>query len=100
MKKLKMATQKLTFQEGCEKYLAYCRQRNLRKGTVDHYIICNVDSFSPPRELDIPSLEPISSDKATILEFRLSNYDNRMRNRVPNPSKTITYYEVIANQKR
>ena len=37
MKKLKMTTQKLTFEEGCNKYLEYCRQRNLREGTVRHY---------------------------------------------------------------
>ena len=38
MKKLKMtATKTLTFQEGCEKYLEYCRQRNLREGTINHY---------------------------------------------------------------
>ena len=31
MKKLKMtATADLTFEEGCNKYLEYCRQRNLR----------------------------------------------------------------------
>ena len=32
MKKLKMTTQKLTFSEGCNKYLENCRQRNLREG--------------------------------------------------------------------
>ena len=37
MKKLKMTTQKLTFSEGCNKYLEYCRQRNLRQGTINHY---------------------------------------------------------------
>ena len=37
MKKLKMTTQKLTFSEGCEKYLECCRQRNLRQGTINHY---------------------------------------------------------------
>ena len=37
MKNLKMTTQKLTFAEGCEKYLEYCRQRNLREGTIGHY---------------------------------------------------------------
>lgn len=38
MEKLKMkATKTLTFQEGCEKYLEYCRQRNLREGTINHY---------------------------------------------------------------
>ena len=37
MKKLKITTQKLTFEEGCNKYLEYCRQRNLRQGTINHY---------------------------------------------------------------
>ena len=38
MKKLKMkATKKITFEEGCNKYLEYCRQRNLRQGTINHY---------------------------------------------------------------
>ena len=38
MKKLKMTTtQSMTFEEGCNKYLEYCRQRNLREGTVGHY---------------------------------------------------------------
>jgi len=35
MKKLKMAKGTiLTFEEGCNKYLEYCRQRNLREGTI------------------------------------------------------------------
>ena len=37
MKKLKMTVGKLTFEEGCNKYLEYCRQRNLREGTIRHY---------------------------------------------------------------
>ena len=37
MKKLKMTTQSMTFEEGCNKYLEYCRQRNLRQGTINHY---------------------------------------------------------------
>ena len=38
MKKLKMsATKTMTFEEGCNKYLEYCRQRNLREGTIRHY---------------------------------------------------------------
>ena len=38
MKKLKMkAVAALTFEEGCNKYLEYCRQRNLREGTIGHY---------------------------------------------------------------
>ena len=37
MKKLKMTTQSITFEEGCNKYLESCRQRNLREGTIGHY---------------------------------------------------------------
>ena len=38
MKKIKMARgTTFTFSEGCEKYLEYCRQRNLRQGTINHY---------------------------------------------------------------
>lgn len=38
MKKLKMVKgTELTFEEGCNKYLEYCRQRNLRQGTINHY---------------------------------------------------------------
>ena len=38
MKKLKMARGvTLTFEEGCNKYLENCRQRNLRAGTINHY---------------------------------------------------------------
>lgn len=27
----------LTFEEGCEKYIEYCKQRNLRQATIEHY---------------------------------------------------------------
>ena len=38
MKKIKMARgTTLTFEEGCNKYLENCRQRNLREGTINHY---------------------------------------------------------------
>ena len=38
MKKLKMSKgTALTFEEGCNKYLENCRQRNLRQGTINHY---------------------------------------------------------------
>ena len=38
MKKLKMTATTLTFEEGCNKYLEYCRQRNLREGTINSQI--------------------------------------------------------------
>lgn len=31
------ASQAMTFEEGCNKYLEYCRHRNLREGTIGHY---------------------------------------------------------------
>ncbi len=38
MKKLQMAkTETITFEEGCNKYLDDCRQRNLREGTIISY---------------------------------------------------------------
>ena len=30
-------TQAVTFEDGCNKYLDNCRQRNLREGTINHY---------------------------------------------------------------
>ncbi|MBE7055835.1 MAG: site-specific integrase [Ruminococcaceae bacterium] len=38
MKKLQMLiSNTITFEEGCNKYLDNCRQRNLREGTINHY---------------------------------------------------------------
>ena len=38
MKKIKMSRGvSFTFEEGCNKYLENCRQRNLREGTINHY---------------------------------------------------------------
>lgn len=38
MKKLKMNNLGgLTFEEGCNKYLLFCKERNLRDGTIKHY---------------------------------------------------------------
>ena len=38
MQKIKMSRGTLlTFEEGCNKYLENCRQRNLREGTINHY---------------------------------------------------------------
>ena len=38
MKKLSMISQvSITFEEGCDKYILNCKQRNLRQGTINHY---------------------------------------------------------------
>ena len=59
MKKLKMkSTKSITFEEGCNKYLEYCRQRNLRQGTINHYRQSYVQFFkffepdTPIEEID------------------------------------------------
>ncbi len=59
MHKLKMkATKGLTFEEDCNKYLEYCRQRNLRQGTINHYRQSYVQFFkffepyTPIEEID------------------------------------------------
>ena len=38
MKKLSMISQvSITFEEGCNRYILNCKQRNLRQGTINHY---------------------------------------------------------------
>lgn len=37
MRRLQMQTNSITFEQGCNKYLDNCRQRNLRQGTINHY---------------------------------------------------------------
>lgn len=71
MHKLKMkATRGLTFEEGCNKYLEYCRQRNLRQGTINHYRQSYVQFFKF-FEPDTP-IEEIDEDayKRYVLHLR------------------------------
>ena len=57
MKKLKMARSvTLTFEEGCNKYLENCRQRNLREGTI---IDCRCFAHSIGGDLRIDPLATI-----------------------------------------
>ncbi len=38
MKKLSMISQfSITFEQGCDRYILNCKQRNLRQGTINHY---------------------------------------------------------------
>ena len=61
MKKLKMkATKSITFEEGCNKYLEYSRQRNLRQVTINHYRQSYVHFFKF-FDLDTP-IEEIDED--------------------------------------
>lgn len=71
MHKLKMkATKGMTFEEGCNKYLEYCRQRNLRQGTINHYRQSYVQFFKF-FEPDTP-IEGIDEDayKRYVLHLR------------------------------
>ena len=71
MKKLKMkSTKSITFEEGCNKYLEYCHQRNLRQGTINHYRQSYVQFFKF-FEPDTP-IEEIDEDayKRYVLHLR------------------------------
>ena len=55
MKRLKMNKQKLTFKDGCEMYIQDCKARNLREGTIKHYLSSYkqmYNYFSPDMPLD------------------------------------------------
>ena len=74
MKKLKMARAvTLTFEEGCNKYLENCRQRNLREGTIGHYrqsytqFYKYFDPQMPIEDIssrDFPSVTALPQDRA------------------------------------
>ena len=68
MKKLKMARGvTLTFEEGCNKYLENCRQRNLREGTIEHYRQSYVQFF---RYFD-PQMPIQDIDESTYKDYVL-----------------------------
>jgi len=76
MKKLKMARGiTLTFEEGCNKYLENCRQRNLREGTIGHYIQSYTQFYKyfdpkmPIEDID----EQIYKDYVLYLKSTLNN---------------------------
>ena len=45
----------LTFEEGCNKYLENCRQRNLREGTIDHYTLYRKLAYGFSSQLFVPT---------------------------------------------
>ena len=57
----------LTFEEGCNKYLENCRQRNLREGIAAMTFICALTQVNPEDVTFIP--EGVNhEDKITITE--------------------------------
>ena len=37
VQRLRICQAEMTFREGCELYIQYCKQRNLRDATIEHY---------------------------------------------------------------
>ena len=93
MHKLKMkATRGLTFEEGCNKYLEYCRQRNLRQGTINHYRQSYVQFFKffEP-DTPIRSQRPLA--KTCSFSISISWY---LRDELPAlTTKTFIFYPPI-----
>jgi integrase/recombinase XerD len=75
MKKLNMkGAKKLTFEEGCNKYIEYCRQRNLREGTIRHYkqsYLKFFEHFDP--EMSIEKID-VNSYNSFVFKSRLYIY--------------------------
>ena len=76
MQKIKMSRGTLlTFEEGCNKYLENCRQRNLREGTINHdrqsylYFYKYFDPKMPIEDID----EQIYKDYVLHLKKTLNN---------------------------
>ena len=80
MKKLKMkASKSITFEEGCNKYLEYCRQRNLREGTINHYRQSYVQFFkffdpnTPIEEIDEEA--EVTREKACVMLVKAMGFE-------------------------
>jgi integrase/recombinase XerD len=75
MKKLQMCAGKsLSSEEGCNKYLENCRQRNLREGTINHYRQSYVQFFKffdpnmPIEEMDQEEYKKYVNQKFEMVE--------------------------------
>ena len=83
MKKIKMARgTTLTFEEGCNRYLENCRQRNLRAGTINHY----KQSYTQFYKYIDPSLPLAEFDEALYNQYVL-----HLRNTLKNDISIISY---------
>lgn len=56
----------MTFEEGCNKYLEYCRQRNLREGTIKHYRQSDDSFVYRRRHIQYFKMKAIKVDKSHI----------------------------------
>ena len=82
MKKIKMSRGvTLTFQEGYNKYLENCRQRNLREGTINHYrqsYLYFYKYFDPKMPIEDTFDEKTGPSPLDVLA-RVSNVDSPLR---------------------
>jgi integrase/recombinase XerD len=68
------AGKSLSFEEGCNKYLENCRQRNLREGTINHYRQSYVQFFKffdpnmPIEEMDQEEYKKYVNQKFEMVE--------------------------------
>ena len=75
MKRMQLNQQIITFYDGCEMYLENCRERNLRKATINHYQNSYKQMykyFSPDMPIDEMTAE-VYNGYVVFLKERLNN---------------------------
>ncbi len=91
MKKLKMARGvTLTFEEGCNKYLENCRQRNLREGTINHYR----QSYLYFYKFFDPKMPIEDIDEQLYAYCNVSTQQQQLADRIGVTKSVISYYEL------
>lgn len=82
MQRLRICQSEMTFREGCELYIQYCKQRNLRDATIEHYReSCNqfYKFFNP----DLPLIQ--------LNQTMYNNYIVYLRERLTNDVSINSY---------
>lgn len=83
----------ITFKEGCEEYINYCRARNLREGTIKHYreSIKTLSKFIGGDTL-IQTMDKLSFDNFVIECKKKSNIKDTTLYTYTRDLKTLMYY--------
>ena len=82
VQRLRICQAEMTFREGCELYIQYCKQRNLRDATIEHYReSCNqfYKFFNP----DLPLIQ--------LNQTMYNNYIVYLRERLTNDVSINSY---------
>ncbi|MDU6427059.1 MAG: phage integrase SAM-like domain-containing protein [Clostridium perfringens] len=93
-KKLTVKKNKLiTFKEGCEEYVNYCKDSNLREGTIKHYreSIKTLYKFIS-EDIPIKRLDKKAFDNFVIECKRTSNIKDTTLHNYTRDLKTFMYY--------